>query len=116
MSPDLMLWPQADLPEDVVQCARTAQVHVSEEGILDVIDLMRAWRAHVEKLERDMPYPRSDRSVWGGYDVVAAYLIRDFLEVALETLFLADRTAVTALLAEVDERFQENTDVDAAGR
>lgn len=63
-----------------------------------------------------MLLPDTDMSVWGAYDLIAAYIIRDFLDSALEKLPVDERTKMKALLAEVDGKFIRETENDGNGR
>lgn len=105
-------WPIVNLGAESVNRLRAVRIQVSARRTLDVVDLMRAWRAHVEKLGHDMSHPVLDRSVWGAYDLIAAYLIRDFLESALDGLPADECAAMRSLLAEVDDSFARDTEND----
>lgn len=63
-----------------------------------------------------MALPATDMSAWGAYDLVAAYIIRDFLEFALDKLPVDERGMMKAALAEIDEKFIRETESDGSGR
>lgn len=115
MAEDNATWPMGEISEETAARLRNVRVQVSEEDFLDTVDLLMAWRAHVDKLRRDMDYPSSDRSVWGAYDLVAAYFIRDFLASAISILNIEDRVSIEHLVQEVDNRLLLDTEDDSAG-
>jgi hypothetical protein len=101
-------------PEDI-SCLRTVDVCASEQHGFDLVNLLRGWKRHVDKIEHDLPLPSSDRSVWGAHDLVAAVSLRSFLQEGLDELEPELRRRVERVMGEVDERFQSYTEVDEFG-
>ncbi|MFC7219749.1 hypothetical protein ACFQLX_16490 [Streptomyces polyrhachis] len=91
---------------------RLVTVRVAEQRELDMVELLKGWRAHVVKIERDMPLPMSDRSVWGAHDFLAALYLRDFLESGISGVREEFVPNVRAAIEDVDARFISYTVAD----
>jgi hypothetical protein len=90
-------------------------VQVSSQRMLDLANLLQAWKGHVEKIEGDLSLPESDRSLWGAHDFIAALYIRDFLQVGISGLKRVGHEKFDRIVGEIDERFCSYTEVDEIG-
>lgn len=75
-------------------------------------DLVVSWALHVEKIDRDRFESTDDRGVWGGYDLVAAMSIRDFLAGCIDRLPEPLRGKVIATTDTFDQRYRSITVAD----
>jgi hypothetical protein len=82
----------------------------------DALRMAAAWEAHVNKIDNDRALPWSDRSVWNEFDLVAALILRDYFQEAVDTLPSRLRERVLALVAPVDDRFRGFTVPDSGKR
>lgn len=92
-------------------------VRVSQERMLDAVELAAGWAGRVEKIDRDRALPWTDHTVWNEHDLVGSLFIRDFLQQALDALPapLRERLASGSVDA-ADERFRSYTVADPDGR
>lgn len=82
---------------------------VNEWRSFGVLDLLVSWALHVEKIDSDRLGSAADRGVWGGYDLVAAYSVRDFLAGCLERLGNPLRGKVIGVVESYDTQLRSIT-------
>ncbi|WP_280270701.1 hypothetical protein [Nocardia wallacei] len=82
---------------------------VNEWRSFGVLDLLVSWALHVEKIDSDRFGSAGDRGVWGGYDLVAAYSIRDFLAGCIERLGEPLKDKVLGVVDVYDTRLRSVT-------
>ncbi|MFE2723840.1 hypothetical protein [Kitasatospora sp. NPDC059327] len=87
-------------------------VHLSGQRSTTLPHLLASWKTHVEKLEADLSLPSSDRSVWGAHDLIAALVLRDFIQDGMGALDVALRSRFESLISEIDNRFISFTEPD----
>jgi len=112
---DSEIWLAENFLAKDVRCLRDVVVDVTVDNGIDLADLICAWKGHVEKIERDIPLPSSDRTVWGAHDLVAAVNLRSFLQEGLEELNPEIRQRVEHVVDQVDQRFLSYTEIDEFG-
>ncbi|MGW4769837.1 hypothetical protein ACWEO2_17550 [Nocardia sp. NPDC004278] len=115
----------APKPED------RARLYFSDDDIADInsspvrwgsgeevnaISLTDAWDAHVEKIDQDRALPWTDRTVWNEYDLNAAFIIRDLLESAINSLPAPLGAKMNSYVSEADDRFMSITVEDSGKR
>lgn len=105
-------WLAENFSAEDVDRLRNIAVDVAVERSIDLADLLCGWAGHVEKIERDMPLPSSDRSVWGAHDLIAAYAIREFLQSGLGELDGDFRARVELVVSASDEKLRSFTEPD----
>ncbi|WP_439902365.1 hypothetical protein [Microbacterium azadirachtae] len=78
--------------------------------------LVRGWRQHVERFERELPKTLEDHTVWVTHDWVAALHIRDALfRAESELLTKEERDHAEKVIAEIDDIFREISEPDVRG-
>ncbi|GAA3204022.1 hypothetical protein ACFO1B_42630 [Dactylosporangium siamense] len=77
-------WLERYLTEEEVLRLEGVTVSVSAGRTLGMVTLLAGWRAHVLRIERELELPDSDRTVWGMYDLIAAYSLRSFIAHGVE--------------------------------
>jgi hypothetical protein len=77
-----------------------------------VLELLAAWAAHVEKIDKDRTKSSSDPKVWGAYDLLAAMSMRSSLEKSMSQMHDSIRAKISALTAEIDKQFVSITQPD----
>jgi hypothetical protein len=112
---DSEIWLAENFLVKDVRYLRDVVVDVTVDNGIDLADLICAWKGHVEKIERDIPLPGSDRTVWGAHDLVAAVNLRSFLQEGLEELDPEIRQRVEHVVDQVDQRFISYTEIDEFG-
>ncbi|WHM36620.1 hypothetical protein [Streptomyces sp. BPTC-684] len=110
-NPDLS-WISGRLHPDDLRALEGVIVHLSGQRSITLPQLLASWKHHVEKLEADLSLPSSDRSVWGAHDLVAALVLRDFIQDGLGALDVALRSKFEILLSEIDSLFISFTEPD----
>lgn len=115
MSNESDAWLAENFSAEDVCSLRDVVVDLAVERSIDLADLLCAWKGHVEKIERDLPLPSSDRSVWGAHDLVATVGLRSFLQEGITHLDLDIRQRVERVIGGVDDRFLAYTEVDEFG-
>ncbi|GAA1702013.1 hypothetical protein GCM10009745_56530 [Kribbella yunnanensis] len=90
-------------------------VQVTPGRSLDLVTLVLGWYEHVTRIERELGLPDSDRSVWGAHDLIAADILRDLIDRALEMVPLGELGNLLAALDEVGSRFRSYTEADQRG-
>ena len=78
-------------------------------------DLVISWALHVDKIDRDRFKSADDRSIWGGYDLVAAMSMRDFLAGCIDRLPEPLRGKVVATTEKYDRQYRSITVADDDG-
>ncbi|MBF6172902.1 hypothetical protein [Nocardia blacklockiae] len=82
---------------------------VNEWRSFGVLDLLVSWALHVEKIDSDRFRVAHERGVWGAYDLVAAFSIRDFLAECIERLDGPLKGKVADVAEEHDARLRAIT-------
>ncbi|MEV4239055.1 hypothetical protein AB0J47_28190 [Nocardia sp. NPDC049737] len=77
-----------------------------------VLELVAAWAAHVEKIDKDRAKPTSDPKVWGAYDLLAAMSMRSSLEKSMSQMPDSIRGKISFLTTEIDKQFVSITQPD----
>src|SRR5690242_10917979 len=95
---------------------RDVVIQISELKSLNLLDLLSAWKYHVAKLEDDTSLQSSDRSAWGAYDLIAALILRDSVEIGMSSLQKNIRQRIQGVLNEIDNRFISYTERDEFNR
>ncbi len=88
---------------------------VNEFRSFGTLDLLVSWALHVDKIDTDRFRSADDRRVWGGYDLVAAMSMRDFLAGCIDRLPEPLRAKVIAVADTYDQRFLAVTVADDDG-
>jgi hypothetical protein len=101
-------------PDEIAQL-ESVTVLVAPDKRSDLRTLVGAWERHVDKIERDLDLPDSDRSVWGVHDLVAALSLRGFVQQGVDALANGLLEPARAALAAIDERFKSFTLEDPEG-
>jgi hypothetical protein len=104
------------LTEDEISEITGHAIPFADCGERDAMRLAMAWNLHVEKIDRDRALPWSDRSVWTEYDLVAALILRDYTEDALNALPSALTTKLRIYVDAVDDVFRSYTIDDSGER
>lgn len=88
-------------------------VRLSDTREITLVELLGAWRAHVERIHNELGF---DRDVgWTAHDLVAALLLRDRIEDALAPQPAGVRAEAMEVLAGPDTMFSDMTVQDADG-
>lgn len=88
-------------------------VRLSDTREITLTDLIGAWRAHVERIHDEQGFERG--TGWTAHDLVAALLLRDRVEDALEGQPSAVRSEAQGLLSGPDGMFSAMTVDDVDG-
>ncbi|RDI52662.1 hypothetical protein [Nocardia mexicana] len=84
----------------------SCRYRVNDYKSFGVLDLLVSWKLHTEKIDSDRFKSPGDRGVWGGYDLVAALSVRDFLADCIDQLSEPLRNRIMDLVDECDELFR----------
>lgn len=101
--------------EDTSEIAENATLR-SDGTEEDVIDLIVAWKLHVEKFDQDRSLPWTDHSVWNEHDLAGALFLRDFTEDALKCLTPSLAAKLRHHVDEIDALFRTFTSDDSGER
>jgi hypothetical protein len=85
---------------------------LSADRSMSVLELLTAWRLHVQRIDRERSASVDDPQTWDANDLVSALLLRDFLEDCLVLLPSPLRSTVAELVSGVDDLFKSTTQVD----
>ncbi|MGV9823794.1 MULTISPECIES: hypothetical protein [Nocardia] len=85
---------------------------INDTRSFGTLDLLTSWALHVDKIDKDRARTANDPSVWGGYDLVGALSIRDFLSGCIDRLSEPLRKKVAAVADGYDEQFRAVTKFD----
>ncbi|HWH01369.1 MAG TPA: hypothetical protein VNV66_19130 [Pilimelia sp.] len=99
----------------VVAALVAVRVPVSSARVLNLLELITAWKVHVDRIEAELPRSLDDRSVWVADDLVASLVLRDHLEIGLGHLDGQAASAALTVAKEIDNRFLAMTERDTDG-
>ncbi|MBP2702188.1 hypothetical protein JOL79_00050 [Microbispora sp. RL4-1S] len=105
-------WISQRLSPDDLRAMGAVVAQLSDQQSISLLELLFSWQAHVHKFEADLSLPKSDRSAWGAYDLIAALILRDHISEGLDGLDAHVRARVEAVLAEIDNKFISYTEPD----
>ncbi|WP_280319516.1 hypothetical protein [Nocardia wallacei] len=100
---------RAEFDDGEVAELESCRHQVNEWRSFGVLDLLVSWALHVEKIDSDRFKSPADRGVWGGYDLVAAFSVRDFLAGCIEQLGNPLKDKVIRLAERYDTRLRSIT-------
>lgn len=82
---------------------------INESKSFGTLELLTGWAHNVAKIDADRIAQPSDSRAWGGYDLVGALSLRDFLQGCIDRLAEPVRSKVVASTEEFDQQFRSIT-------
>ena len=108
-------WPTRFLTEEEALRLEGVTVSVSAGRTLGMVTLLEGWHAHVRRIEKELDSPDSDRTVWGIYDLIAAYSLRSFIARGIEASGSNSLDGFLRALDGVDGVLRSYTETDESG-
>lgn len=107
---------EADLDAHELEQVQQTNVPLSEWRSRNPIELIEAWRAHVDKIDTDRTLSTDDHSAWVAHDLVAALSMRDFVDDARHALPPELRAKIDQHLTDIDDHWHSITEHDPHGK